>query len=241
MNYDKIYLSQINNKCLVKNNNNNFNKLTSISVLLVSAITICFANNYAYSSVFNAIEAHTNGLKPAVLKLALKAHENAEKYGQTKSNIETVVDFTMPSSQKRLWVINTETGQVLYNTWVTHGSNSGMGAYATRFSNRINSHESSIGVYKTGVTYNGKNGYSLHLFGLDKGFNDNAYARSVVVHGAPYVSSAIVKKYDEVGHSWGCFAVSEALHTKIINKIKNDSILVAYYPNKAWLSSSRYV
>lgn len=112
---------------------------------------------------------------------------------------------------------------------------------ATSFSNTPGSLKSSIGVFLTEETYDGKNGYSLRLRGLERGVNDNAYDRDIVIHGAPYVNPDMIKKYGQVGRSWGCPAVSKAIYKPLINTIKNDSVVFAYYPDQNWLSNSKFL
>jgi hypothetical protein len=206
-------------------------KLFFLNTLMAAFLVLFGTKGYAFSIT------HLNN---QVLKIALHAYNYAKKHNNIKSDLVTIVDFSLPSNQKRLWVIDADDKEVLYNTWVSHGAKSG-GLYATKFSNKNGSHESSIGVYKTGGTYYGSRGFSLRLQGLDEGFNDHAMSRHVVVHGASYVSQDFVEKYGRVGRSWGCFALPENLNRKIIDNIKNGSILVAYYPDKDWLDESKYI
>ena len=129
---------------------------------------------------------------------------------------------------------------MLYNTYVAHGKNSGDN-YAEQFSNSPKSQESSIGVYVTGDTYYGNDGYSMHLIGLDKGFNSNAYSRAIVMHGAWYVSQDFISRYGRLGRSWGCPALDPTIEPKIVNIIKNGTVIFAYYPEKQWLENSKFL
>ena len=134
-----------------------------------------------------------------VFALALKGYSNLKAIpGNIKKDIITVVDFSLPSTEKSLWVIDLVSKKVLFNDWVAHGRNSGNN-YAKKFSNTPSSNASSIGFYVTGRTYTGKHGLSLYLDGKDKGFNDNARARSIVMHGADYVGGDFIKKYGRLG------------------------------------------
>jgi L,D-transpeptidase catalytic domain len=153
------------------------------------------------------------------------------------TDIITIADLSKPSSQKRLFVINIKTGEVLFNTLVAHGKNSGK-EYAKNFSNSESSFESSLGFYTTTDTYVGKNGYSLRLNGCEKGFNDKANRRAIVMHGADYVSESYIEQNGCLGRSHGCPAVPAALSKKIIDVIKNGSCLFVYSPSKKYLTHS---
>lgn len=153
------------------------------------------------------------------------------------TNIITIADLSKPSSQKRLFVINIKTGEVLFSTLVAHGKNSGQ-EYAKNFSNSESSFESSLGFYTTTDTYIGKHGYSLRLNGCEKGFNDKANKRAIVVHGAEYVSESFIRQNGFLGRSHGCPAVPVELSKKIIDVIKNGSCLFVYSPSKKYLTHS---
>lgn len=176
-------------------------------------------------------------LNPRVLKYALTAYTNANKRGAVKKPVLTVIDYSLPSNKQRMWVFDMRNEKLLYNTYVAHGRNSG-GNYATHFSNRNSSKQSSLGTYITRDTYYGHKGYSLNIQGLDRGFNDNAYNRRVVIHGAWYVEPSFIKSAGRAGLSWGCPAVSNSLARPLINTIKNGSVIFAYYPDKKFLNNS---
>lgn len=190
------------------------------------------------SEVFSVQGA--DGLDPKVLKLAQDAYDCAVLSGEAKGKTLTVIDYSLPSSKKRMWVINMETHKVVFNTLVAHGQGSG-GLMATDFSNKGNSHQTSLGVFVTQGTYQGGNGYSLRLKGLDTGYNDKAMQRSVVMHGAPYVNENIIAQKGRLGRSWGCPAVSKELAKPIIDTIKGEGVIFAYYPDSKYLSESKYV
>lgn len=145
----------------------------------------------------------------------------------------------MPSNKKRLWVFNIKNGDTKYFTYVAQGQNTGRNV-AKHFSNSVGSLESSIGVYLTGKIYDGVDGQSMRIHGLDKHFNNNAYQRDIVMHPAWYVSHCFAKKYKRIGCTYGCFGLSEKLAPKIISTIYDGTIMVAYYPNKKWLAASAY-
>jgi len=149
----------------------------------------------------------------------------------TNQNVLTIIDFSKPSTEKRLFIIDVEKRNLLYQTFVAHGKNSGVN-FATQFSNRSGSLKSSFGFYRTAETYNGKHGYSLILDGMEKGINDNARKRAIVVHGAKYVSDEFIKKYSRLGRSWDCPTVSDKLSKEIIDMIKGVSFLFIHANSK---------
>lgn len=165
--------------------------------------------------------------------LSLKAQP-----GAVKKDILTVIDFSLPSTEKRLWIIDLESKTVLFNDFVAHGRNSGDNLAAS-FSNFSGSNKSSIGFYVTAETYTGKHGLSLRLEGKDDGLNCNARSRAIVMHGAEYVSKDFITKYGRLGRSLGCPSVSMEIHEEVINMIKEGSALLIYYPDPAFLQNSR--
>jgi L,D-transpeptidase catalytic domain len=182
--------------------------------------------------------AHTApDLNPKVLRLALTAYHSAAKLGQVHNPALTVIDYSLPSFKERMWVFDLKNGKLIYKTFVAHGESSGDVA-PHFFSNVSDSKASSIGTYVTRETYMGINGYSLKLEGLEKGFNDNIYARKVVMHGAYYVEPEFIKKMGRAGNSFGCPAIAHTIATPIINLIKDGSIIFAYYPDNNYLNNS---
>jgi len=176
-----------------------------------------------------------------VLEMALGATSCAVKSGAVKApETLTVIDYSKPSSQRRLWVYDLKSKQLLFEELVAHGQGSGANM-ATQFSNDDESHQTSLGLFVTADTYVGKNGYSLRLDGLDRGVNDRARERAIVMHGAPYVSDAFVKATGRLGRSWGCPAVSELVAKKMIDTVKGGGLVFAYYPDAGWLKTSKYL
>jgi hypothetical protein len=149
--------------------------------------------------------------------------------GLVTSPLLTVIDYSMPSRMRRLWVLDLERGRVLARELVAHGRGTGEDR-AQRFSNRPGSLQSSLGVFVTGRTYRGKHGLALQLRGLDAGVNDRAAERAIVMHGAWYVSPAMVSKVGRLGRSEGCPALSPTAAPRVIRLIRNGSVLYAYYP-----------
>lgn len=180
-------------------------------------------------------------LRPQVLHLALEAYECALQHGiKDDKKILTIIDYSLPSSVKRLWVLDLRKETVLFNTLVAHGKYSGE-IQSMRFSDKPNSLETSIGLFVTGQTYFGHDGYTMKLIGLEKGFNDKAEERRIVMHGAWYVSKAVIQRYGAIGRSWGCPALDESIVKPVINTIKDGTIIFAYYPQKKWLQTSVFL
>lgn len=162
---------------------------------------------------------------------ALKGFYELKEKGLVEKDILTLIDFSLSSNTKRLWVIDLSTNTILYNTLVAHGRNTGE-EFATSFSNDVSSYKSSLGFYTTGEVYNGKHGLSLKLDGLEKGVNDRARARAVVMHGADYVSDSFISNNERLGRSLGCPAIPEEFKKEIIQTIKNKSCLFIYHPSR---------
>lgn len=226
----------------VANTNHNSTDTLAAPVRFVAASTETKTLSPS-ETLYNKINfSNINTLKYDVFEKALTGFENLKKAGKInpETNLLTVCDFSLSSNTKRLWVIDTETGNVLFNSLVAHGKNTGE-EFATNFSNIENSLQSSLGFYITDATYEGENGYSLRLLGMDKGFNDNALQRSIVMHGADYVSEDFAKSQKRIGRSWGCPAVPRALAAPIINTIKGQNVLFIYYPDQNYLNKSEWL
>jgi hypothetical protein len=154
-----------------------------------------------------------------------------------KRHILTLIDFSKPSTEERLYVFDMDAGKMLFRSHVAHGQGSG-GNYATSFSNVSGSHKSSLGFYLTGGTYMGGNGYSLRLDGLEKGINDKARERAIVIHGAAYANPSTIKSAGRLGRSFGCPALPQALNKAIIDTIKDGSLLFIYAGDNSYLAQS---
>ena len=180
------------------------------------------------------------GLRAEVFAKAKTAFNKAWEKGDTQKTIFTIIDYSLGSDKKRMWIIDMHTGELLYHQHVTHGKNSGQ-KHVKAMSNVDNSKTSNIGLLKTGETYYGKHGLSLKLDGLEKGFNDNARSRYIVMHGASYVTEAYIRARGQAGRSWGCPAIDPAMTKEIIHKLKGGSLLFGYYPDTKWLGDSTYL
>jgi hypothetical protein len=191
-------------------------------------------------SLMQSLLGQAPGLRADVLKLALTAAHNATRRGLVKrDDLLTVIDYSLPSSQPRLFVFNLAQHKLLFRELVAHGKNSG-GDLANFFSNDPGSLATSLGLFVTADPYFGGNGYSLRLRGLEQGINDMAWSRSIVLHGASYVSQEAVKILGRLGRSWGCPAVRSEIAQKIIDTIRGGTPIFAYYPEKSWLSRSAF-
>jgi hypothetical protein len=176
-----------------------------------------------------------------VFNLALGAAQCAVRSGAIPApSTLTVIDYSKPSTERRLWVFDMQSHELLYEELVAHGQGSGDNL-ASVFSNEPETHASSLGLFATEDTYVGKNGYSLRLKGLDRGFNHRAQERAIVMHGAPYVSDDFIRAHGRLGRSWGCPALREGVAREVIDRVRGSGLLFAYYPNQDWLKSSRYL
>jgi len=176
------------------------------------------------------------GLDRKVLNLAVRAYDKVKESGHHKRYLG-VVDYSLPSTMPRFWIIDMETRTIHTHTHVAHGIKSGQ-RYASKFSNALDSKMSSLGVFITGNIYYGIWGKSLNLHGLEPGFNSNAYQRRIVIHDAPYVQTNVTTS---LGRSWGCLALDRKVGQKIINTLARGAVIFAYYPNEEWLNNSRFI
>lgn len=176
-----------------------------------------------------------------VFAMALDAASCAVRTGAVSApETLTVIDYSKPSSERRLWVFDLKAKELVYEELVAHGQGSGANM-ATQFSNEDESHQTSLGLFVTRDTYVGKNGYSLRLDGLDRGVNDRARDRAIVMHGAPYVSEQFVKANGRLGRSWGCPAIGAGVAKQMIDRVKGGGLVFAYYPDARLLKTSKYL
>ncbi len=217
-----------------------------VTFLMVTLMSFNYASNIGYANaptqIQNEVQALTKkapSLNPKVLKLALQAYNQANNKGVVHKRILTVIDYSLPSFKQRMWIFDLNRNKLLYNTYVAHGRNSGA-TTPNHFSNRNSSKETSLGTYVTRDTYIGSKGLSLNLQGLEKGFNDNAYSRRVVIHGAWYVEPSFIKQSGRAGRSWGCPSIAKSIANPVINLLKGGSVVFAYYPDKNYLRNSNF-
>ena len=207
---------------------------------LLIVLSLLPATTASQTTLFGRLQVAAPDLDPEVLRLALNADRCTRAKGQAKTNLLTVIDYSLLSTERRLWVFDLDYARLLYFELVAHGKNTGANL-ATEFSNRHGSRQSSLGVFTTGKTYNGKNGYSLKLHGLEREINHEALARTIVIHGAWYVTDAHAVKYGRLGRSWGCPALDLEVAQALIDTIKGGSVLFVYFPDSEWLDTSDYL
>jgi hypothetical protein len=190
------------------------------------------------SNLFHSLEGQKKNLKYEVFNKALVGYYNLKSQNKlSDKNLLSVVDFSLPSNIKRLWIINISTRKVVHNSLVSHGKNTGT-TMAKSFSNEAETHKSSLGFYVTGHTYYGKHDLSLRLEGMDPFYNSNAYARAIVMHGAKYVSEDWIKKYGMLGRSHGCPAIPEGISKEVINLLAGGTCLFIYSSNTDYAKKS---
>ena len=214
---------------------------SSPSAAMVSPVTVTDSSNTvstAADNIYAGADLQTAGLSKQAFEYAWTGYQHLLNQGKiSRSNYLTICDFSQSSKQKRLYIIDIEHQELVTNTYVAHGKNSGA-EYATSFSNKPESLQSSLGFYITANTYIGEHGLSLRINGVDRGYNDKALERTIVIHGAAYVDGARVRSGGYMGRSWGCPAVPEKESAAIITTIKNGTCLFIYHPSKQYLQGS---
>lgn len=208
------------------------------AVMPLSAVTAAKDNvavtEAGYTSLYNRLGIN-NVVSYKAFEQAMQGRSKIS--GIKKDNLLVVIDFSKPSTDERLCVIDLGNETVLFRSHVAHGRNSGSN-YATSFSNKPGSYQSSLGFYLTENTYQGKNGYSLRLNGLEKGINDKAKERAIVIHGSSYCNPSVIKSNGRLGRSLGCPALPTALNKPIIDTIKDGTLIYIYADNDSYISSS---
>jgi len=194
---------------------------------------------FSAEKLYDSLGLENYGLSKKAWQYAVKGYKKLLAKGKIENtDVITICDFSLSSRQKRLFIIDLKNGELLLNTYVAHGRRSGM-EYARSFSNKTNSHQSSLGFYITRNQYYGENGLSLRLDGIEKGFNDKALRRNIVVHGSGYANNDFLNANSFLGRSYGCPAVPEGEIETIVNTIKEGSCFFIYYPAKKYISSSK--
>ncbi|MDE3209183.1 MAG: murein L,D-transpeptidase catalytic domain family protein [Pseudomonadota bacterium] len=208
------------------------------AVALLAALPLARAHAAASGSddLARALARAAPAADPEVLVLATRALRCVQR--TMPANILSVIDYSKPSTERRLWVFDVGRRQLLFHELVAHGRNSGAN-FARRFSNVPGSLESSLGTFVTDGTYTGHDGYSLRLKGVDGHFNDNAESRAIVIHGASYVNPSLARSQGRIGRSFGCPAVRQGVAHRLIDTIRDHSVVFAYYPDRQWLQGSR--
>ena len=187
-----------------------------------------------YQQLYSEMQLE-NVVNYVIFELAMVGYDKLEV---PNKEVVTLIDYSKPSTEERLYVLNMKEKKLLFSSLVSHGKNSGAD-FATSFSNKSGSHKSSLGFYVTGNTYLGGNGNSLILNGLEKGFNDRAKDRAIVIHAAKYCNADYVSEHGMLGRSYGCPALPKEINDTIINTIKDGTLLFIYANNQYYLSKSR--
>ena len=213
-------------------------RLCVAALLAVAATSAQAATPLSGEPLLDKLAEAAPELDRKVLSLATRAVSCTLRQPGPPPATLSVIDFSRPSTEPRLWVFDLASHSLLFEELVAHGRNTGDNV-ATAFSNRSGSHMSSLGVFRTAESYVGANGYSLRLDGLEPGFNDLARDRAIVIHGASYVSPEIARAQGRLGRSLGCPAVRPAIARDLIDRIRGGSLVFAYYPDSDWLAQSR--
>lgn len=206
--------------------------------LLLAVVPVDASDTIA--SLLADLQTEAPLLNQQVLRMALEAADCAEGRQLAETSILTVIDYSLPSTEPRLWVLDLSHKQLLFRELVSHGVNTGEN-FATRFSNRVGSRQSSLGLFRTEGTYYGRNGFSLRLEGLERGVNHKALERTIVMHGAWYVSEEFAQEHGRLGRSWGCPALEKDVAPEVIETIKNGSLLFVYHPDRRWQAQSEFL
>jgi L,D-transpeptidase catalytic domain len=219
-----------------------FTKAVAVALLFFHSALVFAASSPTFSDrkLFSRLKLHAPGLNAAVLESALTATRCAVTHGMAPPQRLAVIDFSLPSSEKRLWIFDLKRGSLLLRDLVAHGRNSGE-LDASAFSNTVGSHQSSLGLFQAAETYHGKHGYSLRLDGLEPGINDRARERAIVIHGADYVAPQWIENHGRIGRSFGCPAVRQQIARQVVDNLKNGQLVFSYYPDPHWLGSSSYL
>jgi hypothetical protein len=208
------------------------------SSILIAVLSVAStAPAAAAGDLARELRAAAPRIDPALLELGLAAAQCAASGEAAPAQRLVLIDFSLPSTQRRLWVLDLPSRTLLHETLVAHGRGSGE-KFSTSFSNLTDSHQSSLGLFRTAETYVGGYGYSLRLDGLEPGINHRAREREIVIHGADYVSDATARSLGHLGRSWGCPALPIAVTRQLIDDIKDGQLLFAYYPDASWLDYS---
>jgi hypothetical protein len=211
---------------------------TKVESAVVATTAATGAAAKGYASLYGGLSLDSVGLSKEAFDYAVKGYEKLVAEGAaTNDQYLTIVDFSQSGRKKRFYLIDVKNGNLLVNTFVSHGKNSGLDM-AEKFSNTINSEQSSLGFYVTSASYTGKHGLSLRLEGLERGYNDKAMERAIVVHGANYIGEHR-RNSGYNGRSFGCPAVPAHQSHKVINWIKEGSVLFIYHPSNSYLHGSK--
>ena len=207
------------------------------AIALSATCTTAYAAN---PLLLNKLSHAAPELNPQALKSALSAMQCAVNNGAKQARHLAVIDFSQPSTARRLWIVDLTRKTLVLRDLVAHGKQSGEN-FATSFSNTEGSNQSSLGLFSTQESYVGSHGYSLRMDGLEPGINDQARERAIVIHPANYVNPLWSKAQGRIGRSLGCPAVRPQVARQVVDKLKNGQFMFAWYPDQQWLQSSAYL
>lgn len=213
------------------------NALSSRSAV---SLSYCKVPEIPLSQIRKILLMHTDTLSMPLINTVLTTIKCFKERNIHYNNILAVIDYSLPSNKKRLWIFDLRQKELLFYTYVSHGIKSGT-ITTNYFSNSMNSKASSLGIFMTEDIYYGRHGLSLKLLGLDRNINDKAYQRNIVMHAAWYTDSDFIKKYGRAGRSWGCPAVPNSLAKPIIETLKNQTLFIVYYPSSSWFLKSKFL
>ncbi|WP_068824984.1 murein L,D-transpeptidase catalytic domain family protein [Pseudomonas sp. BMS12] len=212
-----------------------------LGLLCLAGMWLCAAPLMAATSqndsLVKDLSQVASGLNPQALSDAVAAMQCAVNHGAQPARRLAVIDYSQPSTAKRLWIFDLQTKRLLLRDYVAHGRLSGEN-FASQFSNRLGSFQTSLGLYRTAESYRGKHGYSLRMDGLEPGLNDLARERAIVIHGASYVNPSLVRSQGRIGRSLGCPAVRPEVARMVVDKLKGGQFLLAWHSDPRWLSRS---
>ena len=209
----------------------------------LAAIALSATCSTAYAAnplLLNNLGHAAPELNPQALKGALSAMQCAVNNGAKPARHLAVIDYSLPSTARRLWIFDLRQQKLVLRDLVAHGKQSGEN-FATSFSNSEGSNQSSLGLFSTRESYVGAHGYSLRMDGLEPGINDQARERAIVIHAADYVNPQWSKSQGRIGRSLGCPAVRPQVARQVVDKLKDGQFMFAWYPDKRWLQSSAYL
>lgn len=210
--------------------------MTSLGVVCSPAL----AEKPKTQPLYNSLAHAAPELNPQALKSALSAMQCAVANGAGQARHLAVIDYSQPSTARRLWIFDLRQKKLVLRDLVAHGQKSGEN-FATQFSNRLGSYQSSLGLFRTQESYQGAHGYSLRMDGLEPGFNDMARDRAIVIHAADYVNPLWSARQGRIGRSLGCPAVRPQVARQVIDKLKGGQFMFSWYPDPAWLKRSAYL
>ena len=215
-------------------------RLFLVAATLGALCSPAFAANTSSPGLYNSLAQAAPELNPQALKSALSAMQCAVSNGASPAQNLAVIDYSQPSTARRLWIFDWRKKTLQLRDLVAHGQKSGEN-FATQFSNNEGSHQSSLGLFRTQESYQGANGYSLRMDGLEPGINDSARERAIVIHPASYVNPLWSQTQGRIGRSQGCPAVRPQVARQVVDKLKDGQFMFAWYPDQHWLQSSAYL